>query len=128
MSKSRAAGWPSDAPTAAQLKEFFAQVESGKVTKEGLQDFLRSSSSFSFEKGRQRIAQFIYRHTLFMAAVFGVLTLVLSLTPAILVWAGRLSDRIDSPWMWAYVATDIVACLAMTGFFWLNHRKEYGVW
>lgn len=41
MSQSRAAGWPSDGPTAAQLKEFFAQIESGRITKERLQSFLR---------------------------------------------------------------------------------------
>ena len=41
MSESRAAGWPSDAPTAAQLKEFFAQIESGRIDKERLQSFLR---------------------------------------------------------------------------------------
>jgi len=41
MSESRATGWPSDAPTAAQLKEFFAQIESGRTTKGRLQAFLR---------------------------------------------------------------------------------------
>lgn len=41
MSESRATGWPSDAPTAAQVKELFAQIESGRITKEGLQAFLR---------------------------------------------------------------------------------------
>ena len=47
MSISRAAGWPSDAPTAAQLKEFFAQIESGRITKERLQSFLRPSAAES---------------------------------------------------------------------------------
>lgn len=44
MSESRAAGWPSDAPTAAQLKEFFTQIETGRITKERLQTFLRRES------------------------------------------------------------------------------------
>lgn len=44
---SRAAGWPLDAPTAAQLKEFFAQIESGRITKERLQSFLRTKSEVS---------------------------------------------------------------------------------
>jgi hypothetical protein len=38
---SRATGWPSHSPTAAQIKEFFAQIESGRITKERLQSFLR---------------------------------------------------------------------------------------
>ena len=41
MRQSHAAGWPSDSPTAAQLKEFFDQIESGKVTKDRFQAFLR---------------------------------------------------------------------------------------
>ena len=41
MSKSRAAGWPEDAPTAAQLKEFFAQIDSGRIKKDRFQVFLR---------------------------------------------------------------------------------------
>jgi hypothetical protein len=43
MSESRAAGWPSDAPTAAQLKELFAQIDSGRIKKSDLQRFLRQS-------------------------------------------------------------------------------------
>lgn len=39
--QSHAAGWTSGSPTPAQLKEFFAQVESGRITKEGFQSFLR---------------------------------------------------------------------------------------
>ena len=35
------AGWTSGSPTPAQLKEFFAQIESGRITKERLQAFLR---------------------------------------------------------------------------------------
>lgn len=45
MSKSRAAGWASDSPTPAQLKELFAQIDSGKVTRDRLQDFLRGTPS-----------------------------------------------------------------------------------
>ena len=45
MSASRAVGWGSDAPTPAQLKEFFAQLESGRITKARLQDFLQTPSA-----------------------------------------------------------------------------------
>lgn len=45
MSKSQTAGWASGSPTPAQLKEFFAQVESGRITKERLQSFLRGTDS-----------------------------------------------------------------------------------
>lgn len=41
MAKSHVTGWTSDYPTPAQLKEFFAQIESGRITKENLQKFLR---------------------------------------------------------------------------------------
>lgn len=41
MLKSHAAVWASDAPTPAQLKELFGQIEKGKVTKDSLQAFLR---------------------------------------------------------------------------------------
>lgn len=41
MSESHAAGWTSESPTPAQLKELFAQIDSGKITKAKLQDFLR---------------------------------------------------------------------------------------
>lgn len=41
MGKSHATGWALDAPTPAQLKEFFAQIDSGKVTGDRLQAFLR---------------------------------------------------------------------------------------
>lgn len=41
MAKSHAAGLGSDAPTPAQLKELHAQIESGRVTKDSLQAFLR---------------------------------------------------------------------------------------
>jgi len=40
MSKSPATGRASE-PTSAQLRELFAQIESGRVTKERLQEFLR---------------------------------------------------------------------------------------
>ncbi len=39
--KSHVAGWTSESPTPAQLKEFFAQIESGKITRKDLQVFLR---------------------------------------------------------------------------------------
>lgn len=38
---SHATAWASDAPTPAQMKELFAQIESGRVTKNRLQEFLR---------------------------------------------------------------------------------------
>ena len=38
---SHVAGWASDAPSPAQLKEFFAQIESERITKNRLQQFLR---------------------------------------------------------------------------------------
>ena len=42
MGKSHASsGWASDAPTPAQIKEFFAQIEKGRITKDNLQGFLR---------------------------------------------------------------------------------------
>ena len=37
-------GWASDAPTPAQLKEFFAQIEKGRITKGKLQGFLRGGA------------------------------------------------------------------------------------
>lgn len=45
MAKSHASAWASDAPTPAQFKEFFSQVDSGKVTKDRLQAFLRGEVS-----------------------------------------------------------------------------------
>lgn len=45
MRKSHATGWASDAPTPAQIKEFFAQVEAGRITKNRLQSFLRDSGA-----------------------------------------------------------------------------------
>lgn len=42
--KSHTAGWASDSPTPAQLKEFFAQVESGRITGGNLQGFLRGGA------------------------------------------------------------------------------------
>jgi hypothetical protein len=49
MSESRAAGWPSGSPTAAQLKEFFSQIESGKINKERLQSFLRAKTDSQYQ-------------------------------------------------------------------------------
>jgi len=42
MERSHVAGWTSESPTPVQLKEFFAQIETGRITKGGLQTFLRS--------------------------------------------------------------------------------------
>lgn len=44
MQKSHAADRGSEQPTPAQLMELFAQINSGRVTKEGLQRFLRGST------------------------------------------------------------------------------------
>lgn len=43
MVRSHAADWDSELPTPAQLKELFAQIESGRITKDRLQKFLRGS-------------------------------------------------------------------------------------
>lgn len=40
MSKSHVAGWTPEAPSPAQIKEFFSQIETGRVTKTRLQAFL----------------------------------------------------------------------------------------
>lgn len=45
MSESHAAGWASDAPTPAQLKELFAQIASRRVTGSRLQEFLRGEAT-----------------------------------------------------------------------------------
>lgn len=42
MSKSHATGWPSDAPTAAQMKEFFDQVDSGRINRARVQGLIRA--------------------------------------------------------------------------------------
>jgi len=52
MSESRATGWPSGSPTAAQLKEFFSQIESGKISKERFQVFLRPPANDPFQTMR----------------------------------------------------------------------------
>lgn len=41
MAKSHIVAWASGAPTPAQLKEFFGQIDSGRITKNRLQSFLR---------------------------------------------------------------------------------------
>ncbi len=41
MSESHAAGWPSDAPTAAQMKEVFDQIDRGDVTSARVQMLIR---------------------------------------------------------------------------------------
>lgn len=55
MGKSHTAGWVSDAPTPAQLKEFFSQLESGRITKRKLQGFLRSGQIFKNEDAARLI-------------------------------------------------------------------------
>lgn len=47
MLKSHTAGRALDSPTPAQLKEFFSQIEKGKITKDGLQAFLRDDFAIS---------------------------------------------------------------------------------
>ncbi|MBI2033904.1 MAG: hypothetical protein HYT13_02285 [Candidatus Liptonbacteria bacterium] len=47
MLKLHATAWASDSPTPAQIKEFFAQIESRKITKNRLQGFLRGGISGS---------------------------------------------------------------------------------
>lgn len=49
MKKSHAVGWVSDSPTPAQLKEFFAQIAAGRITKGGLQNFLRGDEETPLE-------------------------------------------------------------------------------
>lgn len=44
MKKSHVAGWTSESPTPVQLKEFFAQLEKGRITKSELQSFLRGEN------------------------------------------------------------------------------------
>lgn len=45
MSKSHTAGWTSESPTPAQLKEFFAQIETKRINRRNLQTFLRSGEA-----------------------------------------------------------------------------------
>lgn len=45
MGTSHIVGWTSASPTPAQLKEFFAQVASGRITKRRLQSLLRSGAA-----------------------------------------------------------------------------------
>lgn len=44
MTKSHASGRGSGQPTPAQMKEFYAQVDAGKITRGGFQEFLRGGS------------------------------------------------------------------------------------
>lgn len=55
MGKSHTAGWASDSPTPAQLKELFSQLESGRITKRKLQGFLRSGQIFKNEDAARLI-------------------------------------------------------------------------
>ena len=54
MKTSHVAGWPSEAPSAAQLREFFAQIKSGRITNSKLQLFLRGDvrTTTSYEPAR----------------------------------------------------------------------------
>ena len=64
MAKSHASnGWASDAPTPAQLKEFFAQIEKGRITKSGLQGFLRGGKvTKTVEQWKQEWSSFYKKY------------------------------------------------------------------
>lgn len=64
MAKSHASsGWASDAPTPAQLKEFFAQIGKGRITKSSLQGFLRGGKvTKTVEQRKQEWFYFYRRH------------------------------------------------------------------
>jgi hypothetical protein len=55
MEKSHVAGWDSESPTPTQLKEFFAQIDSHKITKKNLQNFLRRDTIFENEESTREI-------------------------------------------------------------------------
>lgn len=61
MRKSHIAGWASDAPTPAQLKELFSQIASGRITKRRLQTFLRNGTVFKneHENENEKVARMI---------------------------------------------------------------------
>ncbi|MDO8715659.1 MAG: hypothetical protein Q7J73_02460 [Dehalococcoidales bacterium] len=60
MIKSHATGWASDSPTPAQMKELFAQIDSGRVTKTRFQGFLRNDEQPVVEvKGRAAFQAFL---------------------------------------------------------------------
>lgn len=62
MAKSHASsGWASDAPTPAQLKEFFAQIGKGRITKSGLQGFLRGWKVTKIVEQRKQEWFYFYR-------------------------------------------------------------------
>lgn len=54
MGKSHAAAWAPDSPTPDQLKEFFAQISSGRITKQRLQPFLRGNYQPTTSQKRAR--------------------------------------------------------------------------
>lgn len=56
MRKSHTAGWASDAPTPAQLKELFSQIASGRINKRRFQTFLRNEVVF---KNNEEVARMI---------------------------------------------------------------------
>ncbi len=60
MTKSHATGWVSDAPTPAQMKELFAQIDSGRMTKTRLQVALRNEQPQVREiRGREAFRAFL---------------------------------------------------------------------
>ena len=66
MLKSHAGGWASDAPTPAQLKELFAQIDSGRITRDGLQAFLRGKTNSRI------VAQYLKNWADFYCKFFGI--------------------------------------------------------
>jgi len=53
MDKSHAAGWGTDAPSPAQLKEFFDQIQTGRITGPRLQKVLNREWQVSIKEARQ---------------------------------------------------------------------------
>jgi len=45
-------GWVSDPPTLAQIREIISQAESGRITKENLQNFLRRVEGLGYSEAR----------------------------------------------------------------------------
>ena len=55
MTNSHVAGWSADSPTPAQLKELFAQVSSGRITKDLLQGFLNRQRTIKYIQTESQI-------------------------------------------------------------------------
>jgi len=64
MSMSHAvSGWASESPTPAQLKEFFSQIDSGRITKGRLQAFLRGETTDKgIEQRKEEWAEFYQKY------------------------------------------------------------------